>query len=504
SYSGEKSQITLYGTQDPAARVGAVHSMDEEYYNTPYASMLAAGEMAVQSTDRETWLIVLTDGAFNGVDAGTVDAYLQQLTANNEKLQIMFLAIGDAVTMPKESAESRIYASHVQSSKQILSSVTETANRVYAQVGLPQRYFTVANGSITLRLDVPMSELVVFAQGPNTSIGDLKGVTTVCATSTVNVKHADKFPGNYTQGDVSTIDPSLQGTLVTFAAPKGKPFSAGTYTLDASGTDSVEIYYKPDVELVLHFTDSAGNTTDDLSALLLGDYTIAADLADPNTGEAVSSELVGIQGLSGTLTNGKDTWELTDLSNRTLTLTCGTLTGSISADLGNYITRTVPVNGTVASPPWKMRLELTPPKADAQGRQFCSTTLDKAGQTILVKAYETDPETGIERVITEDEWKAATLKATCVAAAENSNNNSADVKAQRGTEIGTWVLRLSNKSDKPWEYLTGDAVVNAAVAFHTNEHSGQTVNTCAIHIALDFVPWIPWLFGLAVVLFVLA
>ena len=81
--------------------------------------------------------------------------------------------------------------------------------------------------------DVPMKELIVFAQGPDVSINGVKGSDgkLVVPSEPVAVQYSDMEQGLF--GSSAVVDKNLQGSIATFQ----HDFDAGDYTLDISGAE---------------------------------------------------------------------------------------------------------------------------------------------------------------------------------------------------------------------------------------------------------------------------
>ena len=82
----------------------------------------------------------------------------------------------------------------------------------------------------------------------------------------------------------------LHGMIATFK----DDFPAGDYTVDVSGAETVEIYYKPNIAVAAYLTDSSGQSVTDLSNLPAGEYTISFGFVKAGTSEPVAaSTLLG-------------------------------------------------------------------------------------------------------------------------------------------------------------------------------------------------------------------
>lgn len=136
----------------------------------------------------EKWLMVITDGdSFNNNEKSEdIDRLISDCSDNN--IKIVYLAIGNAL-VPAENIGKGIYVykadGQVSSGNTgILSRVTQICQRIFQRPSLT----TAKSGNLVL--DVPTSEIIVFAQGSNVSIGDIDG--TKKTLSSVSMTAADK------------------------------------------------------------------------------------------------------------------------------------------------------------------------------------------------------------------------------------------------------------------------------------------------------------------------
>lgn len=261
--------------------------------------------LATTQADKK-YMIVLTDGqAFyeNDVEL-SAEATRTKLGEKFSQyigpdLNILYLGIGSKVAMPEFTSEYYM-GKKAADSKDVLSTLTEMCNRIFARDTLPSSHM---KGS-TINFDISMSKLIVFVQGENVSDVKITGKNGGTATlmSTAATKYSEQGAGNYKKSGQSPVDKTLQGMIVTYS-----DCSAGEYDISYSGSASnVEIYYEPDADLNFIFTDSQGNLVDP-SALHKGEYKVQYGLKDAKTGELISSDLLGNPSYIGTYTlNGKE------------------------------------------------------------------------------------------------------------------------------------------------------------------------------------------------------
>ena len=138
-----------------------------------------------------------------------------------------------------EKPNDGIFYVAAQTSGQIPKNVTDICTRVFKSHKLE-----VNVGAKTVSFDVPMSELTVFAQGANVSIGGIvrgDGSSISSAKLPVEVKYSECDATNYSNQPVK----DLMGKIAVFK----DDFPAGAYTLEVSGAETIEIYYKTNIEV---------------------------------------------------------------------------------------------------------------------------------------------------------------------------------------------------------------------------------------------------------------
>lgn len=275
-------RIQLDGKNGANANVEQVHAEKTVAGNTPFNAVVKAYTDLDKTVSDEKWLLILTDGEFQGVDGQAgIDAFLAKKSAD---INVMFLGMGaDAGGITEKQNQGIFYVS-AQTSRQILTNITDICTRIFNSHKLE-----VNVGAKTVSFDVPMSELTVFAQGANVSIDRIKredGTSILCAKAPVEVMYSECDATNYNNQPVK----DLMGKIAVFK----DDFPAGKYTLDVSGAETIEIYYKTNIEVAAYLTDSQGNEVEDLSDLAAGTYTISFGFVKAGTKEPVAeSALLG-------------------------------------------------------------------------------------------------------------------------------------------------------------------------------------------------------------------
>lgn len=306
-------KLSLSGTSGGSVNVAKVHDLITSAGNTPFNTVRKAYKDLVQAEADEKWLVVLTDGEFQNVE--DIDAFFAQKASD---VKVMFLGMGpdaDGITA-KESQD--IYYTKAQTNSEILTRITDICTRVFNSHRLD-----VNVSSKKISFDIPMGELIVFAQGANVEIKGIKtadGTLIKNASAPVTVQYSED-PSSTGYEDF-IVDTSLLGKIATFK----DDFVAGEYTLDVSGAETIEVYYKPNVEVAAYLKDMQGNEIPNNTEVEAGDYIIEFGLVKAGTNEKVpESKLLGEVTYEANVTNDGVLHENTYASGDQITLTEGGL-----------------------------------------------------------------------------------------------------------------------------------------------------------------------------------
>ena len=260
--------------------------------NTPFAPIIEASDALKCSSANEKWLIVLTDGAFNQIarndptkQLSSEDLRNRLISITSDGIKVQYLGFGGATLLQGE--ESNGFYAMKSSDTSLKDDLIGICNTIFQRSVLPQKYI---NGN-QINLDMSMKNLIVFAQGADAKIAGLKNE----AGENISVKLDSgqrKFSSITAGGKYSgaPVDSSLAGQVVTFDA-----CAKGQYELACSGTDAVEMFYEPDVDIKMTLTNSEGEQVDYTQGNIpSGDYTVNYSIVDAVTGEDVTkAELMG-------------------------------------------------------------------------------------------------------------------------------------------------------------------------------------------------------------------
>lgn len=331
-YSSPK--LILKGQDGASANVGKVHSMVTRAGNTPFDSVRKAYNNLKDTKADEKWLVVLTDGEFQNID--NIDAYFSQKSPD---VKVMFLGMGPQADGITANESNGIYYKEAKTNSEILKQVTDISTQIFNSDRLE-----VNTSSKSFSFDVPMSELIVFAQGANVKISGIKnadGKVFSSSTTPVTVKYSEKPATNYTNFIVSK---DLLGSIATFK----DDFVSGDYTVDVSGAETIEIYYKPNVEIAAYLKDANGNEVTDLTDLEAGEYIIEFGFVKGGTSERVSqSKLLGNVTYEAKVTNNGTAHEKTYASGDKIALDEGSLSINVTARYLKYNTVSTQLDYTI-------------------------------------------------------------------------------------------------------------------------------------------------------------
>jgi len=124
--TGAKPKLMLSGSNGSSANVASVHNMITRAGNTPFDTVRKAYSDLTKASADEKWLVVLTDGEFQGVDS--VDSFFANKAAD---VRVMFLGMGPNAEAVKSDAARSIFFEKAETSTQILSKITGICTRIF-------------------------------------------------------------------------------------------------------------------------------------------------------------------------------------------------------------------------------------------------------------------------------------------------------------------------------------------------------------------------------------
>lgn len=327
-------RISLDGADGSDVNVAKIHNQKTTANNTPFNAVKKAyADLDVAAAD-EKWLIILTDGEFEDgrMSSSEIDSFLAN---KSQDIKVMFLGMGQNAAGITEDIASNIFYVEAKTNAQILNRITEICTRVFNSNKLELNV-----SAKTCSFDVPMAELTVFAQGANVEIAGIKrsdGSLVQSSKTPVEVKYSECDATNYSNQPVT----DLLGKIATFK----DDFPAGNYTVEVSGAETVEIYYKPNIAVAAYLTDDSGQSVTNLSNLPAGEYTISFGFVKTGTAEPVSaSALLGDVSYEAVVTNNGITHDTAYSDGDKIQIEEGPLSIDVTAYYLEYNTVTTSIN----------------------------------------------------------------------------------------------------------------------------------------------------------------
>lgn len=298
-YSGVGPYLSLSGSASPAENVAAVHQKVTGAHSTPFQTVEKAyADLTGASTD-EKWLVVLTDGEFTKdftsvLDISEVDNFFYQ---KDEDISVMYLALGGTAVSIAPNESRNIFAYSAANNTDILKKLTEMSNRIFERNRL-----LVDPASGRFSFDIPMGELIVFAQGKNVSVKGIApdgGAAIAPDSEPVEVRYSEVAATNYADDPNVIVNDNLVGRVAYFTGD----FDAGEYTVDAPGADTIEVYYRPNVDIAVHLTNSEGMRLSTGDPIPQGTYQLEYGFVKPGTDTVLpESKLLGTVDFSAAVT----------------------------------------------------------------------------------------------------------------------------------------------------------------------------------------------------------
>lgn len=269
--------------------------------STPLKAMELAYEKlkTVEDSNPNTqyWLVVITDGSFDEW-SGRKDKpellnakfreYTDAVMPNGSKPQITFMSIGSVIA-PDEDPSRNIYTYYAQSAFDVVSTMSEMADKISGRTRLDQSSVQVIDGN-TLRVSssIPLLNIVVFSQGCDAKLtkctyGANASGTGIPLTRSVALsypEYGDLIGGAFQVSDSqSTID-------------------AGTYTLVFDQTvdpDDVIILFEPalEVRMTISVNGKEISSPSDLRDTMEGDQlSLSCKIYEMGTDHEIGAELL--------------------------------------------------------------------------------------------------------------------------------------------------------------------------------------------------------------------
>jgi hypothetical protein len=350
------ARIEITGSRNAQSRVDEVHKTITDAWNTPYDTVAKAYDELKKTNAVDKWLVVLTDGDFNQENGiplekeedvkklgEKVNGYFSQYINESGDVRIIILTMGDIIKTVFKEVPGRIFYEQAKNSEEILGKITSICNRIFNRNKLNFTNETRREFSF----DIPMLELLVFAQGDKVEVKGISGDNIYRPNKPVNVRYSEVAAVNYRDDPNVIIPRSLTGVVAAFSDIK-----KGAYSLDISGAKTVEIYYKPVVNVDINLLKNGRKKK--IQDIVEGDYQIQYGIVNEE-GKFFESSLLGNVTYEATVQNNGQTTPIK--SGDTVNLQQGDFKVRVQAHFLEINTAENTVTGRVQIPlPFKERL----------------------------------------------------------------------------------------------------------------------------------------------------
>lgn len=275
--------FTLKGSDQPEARVKKINDMNG-YGATPIQPVVDAGQALQKSKADHKFLVVLTDGSFydgfQDIPQEEAEKTIKGF-ADKDGITVIYVGIGPASQNIPVNGQAGIESYKIDADS-ILATITDIAQKVFSL----QKIDVSAGDPCSFSVDIPISKLIIFAQGKNPEISDVQenGNPIKERAQSVNVKVDDSTPKPEGSPNAK-VAPDLAGKVVTYKAPDAnKPFASGNYTFKSS-VKNVEVYIEPGIAFRTRLIGKSetGNTIDlsGTDAISSGEYKVDIEIYNP-------------------------------------------------------------------------------------------------------------------------------------------------------------------------------------------------------------------------------
>lgn len=442
--SGAVSSMTISSQAD----IAKIHDMyTPKPLGTPYTQANVAANELVNllngNQKDEGWLIVLTDGEFDSDVPNNLREDLKAKASANPNLFVQYLAIGEEVkTIPDGDETVGFYSQKAGNSSEVVNELAVICNRIFKR-----NEYSYENGK-KLEFDIPISKVIVFAQGKDVKINGLKNKE----GGEVKLQNSTKVSYSTTEGAgktsyvtaTPTKDTSLKGEVAIFADTSS--IVAGKYDLDVAGADSIKVYYEPDAVFGIGLFDEDKQVSK--NSIEGGTYKLHVGFVESLTGKFIEdSKLLGepqytlkVNGEDISIENGKISQVIDiNVSGDTLDIEAGV------TYLDNY-TDSAKLAFTVCT----LELDAVAPS----GMKLKS--LEDASNAIKVSVTKNG------QPLTEAQWNAAEVKVK--ATDEEGNEFPIEWDIRQGDTISTWLISPKYKDGDFFKTGTGKANISIDVS----------------------------------------
>lgn len=278
--------VTISGGEPASARVAKIHGMPMQGGGTPYGPVLAAMADLTASSVPDKWLVVLSDGEFDGRSTVDIERDFVEFVARNASessgARVAFLGIGADAPRLAHNPASGVYTAQARETSELLGVMTGFSNRIFARSILAQ----TSPGRMSP--DADLDEMLVFAQGGDVEITSLTaGGAVLEPASIIEVSWTDN-PDIRMGGSPRAAVPNtaLHGVLASY-----RDVPSGSIVVDAEAAKTIDVFYTPRAAFGIELRDADGRPVAQ-DKVVGGEYTIEFGFMDREC-RFIESDLFG-------------------------------------------------------------------------------------------------------------------------------------------------------------------------------------------------------------------
>ncbi len=249
---------------------------------TPYNAVTSAQRQLVDSVsagdETEHWLVILTDGAFDGGSnpAADLTAFSQTLLANGTYPNVLFISIGGAVSLKSQGTL------HYISRDNIITAMNEAAKTISGRVEVTPT-FVNGNTEIKFKVPYPARNIVVFSQNNEIKITSYNSSSKLDISENYNVEYPLSGQG-IGKSTVCFVKESGQSSIAAgdISFVFDKPVSADTMVL-----------VEPAIGLTANFFNQDGQEIDPADLRVGETVKVKYSLCDSETKQPLDESAFG-------------------------------------------------------------------------------------------------------------------------------------------------------------------------------------------------------------------
>lgn len=456
----EVPDYAIAGTDSMAERVKKVYEMQPTYTSgTPFATVEKAYQDFASHVDgnEENWLVILTDGNFDHMENETIDVngIYAQYIAEKPNTKIVTVAIGGAIgdSVPDTTEQCLVY--RARNSQEVTSEVAELCNRIFQR--------NLLSKESKIQFDVPVSEIIVLAQGNDVTVEGIKEQKTNNVIVQMTEEDKWKASTNPAVQDAIKVSP-LHGQVVTIRPMSGEYIKEGSYDLGITGADDIKVYYKPYVNLQLSLSND-NETIVNGAEVSEGTYQLQYNMVHPQTGERVQSELLGSVNYE-VLVNGQ---AIDRKSGDSIELTPGEYEIQVIGDYLTYQQVETAIQFTVGVR--KASIDMQIDKTD-----LALSTLEDGNHPMSITVKKEGA------LLSEEEWNQMELpKIVC--------NNKIGWNVIKGDAVSTFLVYPMYYDKNMYETDTGAVALEITCQYESEGKVSEAKSTESITIKDDLSFW---------------